>query len=367
MTVAGTERLVLLRYPASLEIWRMGSSNGDQAATESLDLISSKNLALKTVPEKLLEFKSRNEDRIVCSALSPNGRWLCYSTYNEIRLFHFIPGMSDGETKQATQLIRVKDLPEQMAAASHLLFTADSMRLIVVNRESKQIIIFAMLPVSDDNVLDTSSTPPLDFVESIDTSKHIKDSIKLFTVSVCGSYIAAASADRSIAVWSIYKGKHFKHLLNLPRYTAATTALSIHAEHPRLVAAFADGKIFEYDLDEMCFTCSDLDRFVSNSEYHCINNIVLDARNPNIFVMQNDSKLFVVEKCKARDIMEDAVMENSKKKSLKKVRTSSEYSESESKVFGLRLKMEKTYEVGYCYIKRCMNKRFLCLIYYYLF
>lgn len=324
----------------------MGSTNGKQElGQESSESSTSKLLALDTVPEKLLEFKSRNEERIVCSTLSPNGRWLCYSTHTEIRLFHFVAGSSsdDDQKKCDTKLIRVKDLPEQMEPASHVQFTADSMRLIVVNRESKNIMIFAMLSNVNAGDLNISSTPPLDFVESIDTSKHIKDSIKLFTVSVCGSYIAAASSDRSIAVWSIHKGKHFKHLLNLPRYTAATTALSIHPEQPRLVAAFADGKIFEYDLEEMCFTCSDVDRFVVNSEYHCIQNILLDPRNPNIFVMQNDSKLFVLEKCKAREKLEDAVVENSKKKSLKKMKTNDE--DDETKVYSLRLKMEKTYEV----------------------
>ncbi|XP_075161561.1 UTP4 small subunit processome component l(3)72Dn [Haematobia irritans] len=347
VSVANADRLLLLRYPSSLEIWRLGSTNANpelvSETTNSRNASASKLLSLETVPEKLLEFKSKNEDRIVCSTLSPNGRWLCYSTHNEIRLFHFIPGVSEGDNTRSTQLIRVKDLPEQLTAASHVQFTADSMRLIVVNRESKQIIIFAVLVSPDDNVLDASISPPLDFIECIDTSKHIKDSIKLFTVSVCGSYIAAASADRSIAVWSVYKGKHFKHLLNLPRYTAATTAVAIHAEQPRLVAAFADGKIFEYDLEEMCFTCSDLDRFVINSEHNSINNIVLDPRNPNIFVMQNDAKLFVLEKCKSQEKIEDAVMENSKKKSLKKTKTSDNVDE-ENKVYGLRLKMEKTYE-----------------------
>uniref|UniRef100_A0A1I8PX43 Uncharacterized protein n=1 Tax=Stomoxys calcitrans TaxID=35570 RepID=A0A1I8PX43_STOCA len=345
-SIATAERLILLRYTNSLEIWRMGSTGDQQESgqhTNNRDLATPKRLSLETVPEKLLEFKSKNDDRIVCSTLSPNGRWLCYSTHDEIRLFQFVAGINEGDNTRSTQLVRVKDLPEQLAAASHLHFTADSMRLMVVSRESKQITIFAMLTSPDESILDTSTSPPLDFIEAIETSKHIKDSIKLFTVSVCGSYIAAASSDRSIAVWSVYKGKHFKHLLNLPRYTAATTAISIHAEQPRLVAAFADGKIFEYDLEEMCFTCSDLDRFVVNSEYQTINNIVLDPRNPNVFVMQNDAKLFVLEKCKAQDKIEDAVVENSKKKSLKKPKTS-DNSDDENKVYGLRLKMEKTYE-----------------------
>ncbi|XP_065359692.1 U3 small nucleolar RNA-associated protein 4 homolog [Calliphora vicina] len=343
VTVAPHERLLLLRYTNYLEIWRMGSSSSQQELNEKSNA-ETKSLTIDTVPEKLLEFKSKNEEHIVCAALSPNGRWLCYSTQKEIRLFQFIPGTST----QATQLIRVKELPEQFAPASHVAFIADSMRLLIVNRETKQILIFSILTPTDD-VLNFSSSPPLDFVECIDTSKHIKDSIKLFSVSLCGSYIVAASADRTIAVWSVYQGKHFKHLLNLPRYSAATTALAIHAEQPRIVAAFADGKIFEYDMEEMCFTCTALDYFVSNSDSFCITNIALDARNPNIFVMQNDSKMFVLEKCKQQDKLEDAVMENSNKKSLKKSRIENT---ADMQVDDLKLKMEKTFEhlISLCWL-----------------
>lgn len=349
--MAPQERLLLLRYTNYLEIWRMGSSLEQQELTEEIVPTNQKFLALDTVPEKLLEFKSKNDESIVCSALSPNGRWLCYSTQKEIRLFQFIAGKSkDGKQTQATQLIRVKDLPEQFAPASHVTFIADSMRLLIVNRDTKQIVIFSILTPSEE-ILNYSSSPTLDFVECIDTSKHIKDSIKLFTVSLCGSYILAASADRTIAVWSVYQGKHFKHLINLPRYTAATSALAIHAEQPRVVAAFADGKIFEYDMEEMCFTCSDIDRFVSNSENFPITSIVLDPRNPNIFVMQNDAKMFVLEKCRPHEKMEEALMENSNKKSLKKSKVEKT---DEIQVDGLKLKMEKSFEV--CFINNTIFK-----------
>ncbi|TMW43678.1 hypothetical protein DOY81_011242, partial [Sarcophaga bullata] len=151
VTVAAQERLILLRYTNYLEIWRLGSSTGCQELIEGnnesldenvpqLNKKESKTLSLDTIPEKLLEFRSKNDETIVCSSLSPNGRWLCYSTQKEIRLFQFVPGTSTGDKKQPSQLVRVKDLPEQFAAASHIYFTADSMRLIMVNRETKQIL-----------------------------------------------------------------------------------------------------------------------------------------------------------------------------------------------------------------------------------
>lgn len=119
--------------------------------------------------------------------------------------------------------------------------------------------------------------------------------------------------------------------MNLPRYTAATTAMAMHRESPRLVAVFADSKIFEYDLEDMCFTCTDKDYFVKESETHCVNSIVLDHRNPNIFILHNDTSLFVLEKCSPD---EKNTMTDKRKK----------ISDEGSKVASLRLKFQKNYE-----------------------
>ncbi|KAL9902143.1 UTP4 small subunit processome component l(3)72Dn [Glossina fuscipes fuscipes] len=335
VSVASSQRLLLLRYPNYLEIWRLGSpkENSDSEFQEPSQQCQL--LALAKNPEKLLELKSKNEDPIVSAALSPNGNWLCYSTPEYIRLFRFT--ISKGKTP--CQLRRVKDLPQQFVPSTHICFTSDSKRLFLVNRTTSEIMIFAVLSADDDLI---SSLPPLDFVELVDTTKHVKDGIKLFTVSVCGTYVAIAGNDRSIAVWFVYKGKHFKHLLNLPRYAAATTALALHAELPRLVAAFADGKIFEYDLEEMCFTCSAINQFVKQSEHACITNICLDSRNPEIMIMQTEAVMFVLEKYSIQQETEDAHLDNSSKaEKFKKCRTSSN---EESKVLSLRLKQHKAFQ-----------------------
>ncbi|XP_055913784.1 U3 small nucleolar RNA-associated protein 4 homolog [Eupeodes corollae] len=314
--IAPSKRLLLMRYPNTVEIWKLGETTGKREI--NLDVSEEpgeerKHLGLKTAPQKLLEMRSKHGHPITCSALSPDGNWLVYSTMTEIRMFSF----AAGEDENVSQVDRIKDLPQEFGACKNILFSHDSSTLFL-SKINKSIEVFSILSNGD-----------IDHSQTIDASKYIKDTIHLVDVSNCGNYFVTAGTCRTIAVW-IKKGKHYKHHLNLPRYTAATTAISIHQDSPRLVAVFSDSKIFEYDLEEMCFTCTDKDFFVKESETHCVNSIILDRRNPNIFVLHNDTTLFVLEKCTSEDV--DSKITKKKKQT------------TDSKVAGLRLKFQKNYQ-----------------------
>ncbi|XP_017486394.1 PREDICTED: U3 small nucleolar RNA-associated protein 4 homolog [Rhagoletis zephyria] len=343
VVVSPNNRLLLLRYTNYLEIWRLGSTDGrpqfeGSADDEQDNKPKHKNkaperrlFALNSAPEKLLEFKSTHEEPIVCATISPDSQWLCYSTQKHIRLFRFVPAVAG---KNDTQLARIKGLPEQFTIASHLTFTSDSRRLFLVQPNTHQIHVFS--------VVNNGSTD-LDFVESIETSKHIKDVINLLAVSECGTYVVATGTDHTIGVWRIFQGKHYKHHLNMPRYSAITTALAIHAKEPRLVAAFSDGKIIEYDLEEMCFTCSEQEYFVDNAETHCVSNVLVDKRNPNHIILHNDAYLYVLEKTTSKEGengQDEDAGETPKKKAGKKFKRVN----SDNKVSGLRLKFKKSFE-----------------------
>lgn len=49
-------------------------------------------------------------------------------------------------------------------------------------------------------------------------------------------------------------------------------------------------------MEEMRFTCSSHKIHLENTNMHAVNNIVLDPRNNNIIILQNDTYLFVLEK-----------------------------------------------------------------------
>ena len=174
----------------------------------------------------------------------------------------------------------------------------------------------------------------MDFVETIDASKYIKDVIHLVQVSNSCKYLVAAGTCRTIAVW-IKTPKQWKHHLNLPKYLVPTTAIALHPDAPRVVATFTDGKFFEYDLDEMRFTCSKdaREQLADNSREHCINNILYDSRNENVFILHNDTNLIVLHKMQnGKDEME-----------LKKKRRTR--TDSTDEVASVKVKFIKSYEV----------------------
>lgn len=321
VTVAADERLLLLRYLNYLEVWRFGTSyrkldemNEDDTTNECLK--QNCKLELTSGPEKLIEMRSKNDDVIVCSTISPNGKWLIYSTQTDIRLFSLNVSKEKGIK---SQLRRIKYLPDQFSAATKVFFTSDSSRLFVA-KSNRTIDIFSICPNSE-----------IDLKQTIDTTKFIKDTIHLMDISNCGTYFVVAGTCRTISVWIKNKSESelYSHHIKLPRYLASTTAIALHQNIPRVVVAFSDGKIFEYDLEEMCFTCTDKDFFNSHSGTHCIKGILLDSKNPNIYILYNEQKIFVVQKISKEDSIS-----NSKKSKC-----------NETEVPGLTIASQKAYEV----------------------
>lgn len=272
-------RLLLLQYVTGLDVWRLGSALDRVQITDEESKDHRKILSLDAGPEQLIQLQSVNHEAIVCSALSPNGRFLVYSTTKSIRIFVITapPG-------QPVKLTRIKDLPESCSACSKILFSRDSSTLFLVKPGVNHIDVFNIL-----------SDYEIDYCETIDALRAIRDVIHLLTISHCGRYLVAAGTCRTIAVWQKMQ-KHWDHYFNLPKYMVPTTAIALHYAKPRLVAAFTDGKIFEYDLDEMAFTCSSNKKFFSTCQTHSVNNIVLCNNNENIFILHNDKMLYVLEK-----------------------------------------------------------------------
>lgn len=79
ISVASDSRLLLLPFTSRLEVWRLGSS---QYLTGGLGTV----LPLEAEPAKLMEVEAKQGERIVCSAIHNQGRWLAYSTDCRLRL-----------------------------------------------------------------------------------------------------------------------------------------------------------------------------------------------------------------------------------------------------------------------------------------
>ena len=74
--VSPEKRLLLLCHPNSLHVWRLG------AAANPL-------LKLAREPLHLLQLQTKEDEWIVCSTLSADGRYLAYSTETSLRVYHF--------------------------------------------------------------------------------------------------------------------------------------------------------------------------------------------------------------------------------------------------------------------------------------
>ncbi len=86
MQVSPEKRLLLLCHPNSLHVWRLGaaanSKTSQSAAANTL-------LKLAREPLHLLQLQTKEDEWIVCSTLSADGRYLAYSTETSLRVYHF--------------------------------------------------------------------------------------------------------------------------------------------------------------------------------------------------------------------------------------------------------------------------------------
>lgn len=181
---------------------------------------------------------------------------------------------------------RMKVLPEQLTACRKCAFSSDS-QTIYLAKTNLTVDVFRLL-ISEDAV-------DIDFATSIDLSKFLKGPISHLILSECGNYLVCADICCNITVWRQNK-RNWTHHINLPKYHVSPVSIAIHKNSPKLVAAFADGKIFEYHLEEMKFTCATTTLFVENQDRFAIKNIAPDPKNENIITVHNDTHLFVLKK-----------------------------------------------------------------------
>ncbi|KFB35930.1 AGAP006092-PA-like protein [Anopheles sinensis] len=274
--VATKSRTVLLKYVNYLEVWTLASpanSAGPQSNGGS----------------KILQIRSKNDEQILCAAISPNGRWIVYSNETTIRLLRY----DHNPTEPAkSRLQRVRNLPEQFGVSYRVDFTHDSSGFFLYTR-SGTINYFAC----------TTGDEFFDHKQSIEGSRWLSEVIHLSAVSQCGHYLVCADVASAIVVFERSKtanhnntGK-WKRSISLPRYRLPPTALAIQPDRTRLAVAFADHKLFVYDFDEFQFIFSTYVKLHGpdcGSPSHPIGGIVFDPRYDSSLILQNESHILSV-------------------------------------------------------------------------
>lgn len=273
-SLASSGNLLLLRYPQDLQLWRLGVPHDTTENQEQrLAAGSCEQLQLKQMPEKLLQLVVGANKFIQAAAISPDSKWLCYSTLDELRLSRL-----QCEPLGVQRL--TTDLPAELEPASFIIFANELLWLL--HAPTRQMRCF------------TLSEQQVDFAFSIDLSKEMKSHINLVELSPCGKYLIVAGTNHRIAIWQL-RGAKSKHLLNLPRYQAPTTALAMHEGRPNLVVAYADGRIVEFDVQKRRLVCETEELFELEEHPHSIRGILLDANNPNIIIVYDEVYLYVVK------------------------------------------------------------------------
>lgn len=154
--VVTDNRLILLKYPNYLELWRLGSTG------KSTDLVEHSHqngggdgLSLADRPLKLIELLSRSQEPLVCTSISPNGKWLTYSTAQHIRLF--LLNVNGDEEKPEMHAIK-PHIPHHYSTAAISLFSPDSKQLFLY-KTSGEVTVFELF--EENQEIDFKQNIPL--------------------------------------------------------------------------------------------------------------------------------------------------------------------------------------------------------------
>ena len=292
---AESGRMMLMKYVNYLEVWKLATADefskdeteneDDRPFNDEDDVLKSlaisknpcKQYKIKDFPEKFLELRSKNDDTIVCCAISDNGRWIAYSTMKSARLFHF-----EIQENSKPKLKLMKAVMEDFMPCSNMVFSKDSNTLITVKSDG-QCSVFDL------------EGETFEHKENFDIGEHHRDAVHLVAVSSCSKFLVLASLCNKISVWCLKKNK-WTHSKMLPKYACPATSMAIRKNQPVLVVSFSDNKIIEYNLDGNFIQFSTILTAKSASVDSGITNICLDPRNPDTIIFNRSNSIQVLQK-----------------------------------------------------------------------
>ncbi|XP_074533805.1 U3 small nucleolar RNA-associated protein 4 homolog [Halichoeres trimaculatus] len=214
--------LLLFQFPDHLEVWRIGESDGQGKPGDSLPV--------KRNPEKLVQLKIKGKDHICCSALSPCGGWLAYSTVSSVRLYRL--------QCDSLSITKISRLPKELCWAHQLCFSSDSSKLFA-SVSNSSVIVAAL------NQLECK------YLHTLKPKSGSRQPVHLLQASEDGKWLAAANTDCEVHVYDLSK---LKLHCTVPVYSSCPTALAINPTTSNLVVVHADQQIFEYSLRQKEYT-----------------------------------------------------------------------------------------------------------------
>lgn len=263
-SVCPQKKLLLLRYSNYLEVWKLGSyainesgnvtitnvnmnvkqQDGNNELEQDTEIVvkndiniekqhETKSLKVTIKPVKLVSIQTKGNKQIKCCELSPSGELIVYSTDSNLRMLKL--ECDEDQTNVSLAKVLVNGLP----SCDRVAFTADSRTMVAYrNGELK--------------VLQVDPEAGATVVQSISCEKYLRSKCILHLNISRDTpskkvYLVAADTEGDVAVW-VKKPKKFEFYVSLPKYRCVPSTLTIDDKKERLIIAYVDQEIIEYDL-----------------------------------------------------------------------------------------------------------------------
>ncbi|XP_075998606.1 U3 small nucleolar RNA-associated protein 4 homolog [Genypterus blacodes] len=262
--------MLLFPFPDHLELWRLGESDRHGEPGDSL--------LVKRKPEKLIQLQRKGEEHICCSALSPCGGWLAYSTVSSVRLYRL-------QYNNSVSIKKVSNLPKVLHSALQLCFSSDSSRLFASTSQSSVIVV------------DLGHSECKSF-HTLKPKSGTRQPTHLLFASEDSRWLAAANTDCEIRIYNLHT---LKLHCTVPVYSSCPTAIAIHPTTSNLVIVHADQQIFEFSLVQKQYT--DWSRKLQMQGLHPlwlerdtpVTQITFNPQNPNHIIMHDAYMLCIID------------------------------------------------------------------------
>ncbi|XP_055939265.1 U3 small nucleolar RNA-associated protein 4 homolog [Argiope bruennichi] len=208
--VASNPSCILLTYPNFVEVWSIGTFSGNA-----------------NKPTNLLRLKPKQNERIICSSLSSNGKWLAYASQLQSRLFCL---KLETNSKDLPSFYKVS-LPDKIPSSTILLFTSEPTKLILYSRNNIFIVKCDSMQPTIENTIETDA----------------EDQVQLMELSHDDEHLACSYHSGKVTIYNL---KSLKVQFKLPVYKFQATALKFDPSSENLLIAYSDRKIVEYSLEK---------------------------------------------------------------------------------------------------------------------
>ncbi|KAK3576371.1 hypothetical protein CHS0354_018919 [Potamilus streckersoni] len=277
VSVAREAKVVLLRYPDYVEVWKLGHT--DKEKGENGDI-----LPLRSNPVKLIQLKSKSSEPVICAAISHDATFLAYSDVDTVRVYSISLKQKDLMQPQVSMKRLCSSPSSSQSDGTHCMaFTRNSKRLIKVAPSRIHIL---SLEHEEVELQHTFHIP------------HHQDSFHLLSLSP--DDVLAAITDHQCNIY-LYNLETKQYICNLPKYKCQATALSFSPDSTELVVAYADQMIYEFSVLGQEYTewCKQNSKKYPDQwmkRHNKITHIMYNPHNPQQILLSDEQMFCILDK-----------------------------------------------------------------------